>query len=140
MIPIGYVQTHLTLTKVLKYVLKAIMFHMGHDRNELDMEDVDVLTQGNPSTLGTGGGTNHDGSWIRTRPTYRWEGLLTDPVRKKDWGNRKWFAKFGAWFGLTPLWRSGVPSKGLSLDVRLENGRYVLLDDSSSSVNFSVRG
>ncbi|KAJ2920362.1 hypothetical protein MD484_g194, partial [Candolleomyces efflorescens] len=59
---------------------RAIMFHMGHDRNELDMEDVDVMTQGNPSTLGTGGGTNHDGSWIRTRPTYRWEGLLTDPV------------------------------------------------------------
>lgn len=118
---------------------RAIMFHMGYDRNELDMEDVDVLTQGNPSTLGTGGGTHHDGSWIRTRPTYRWEGLLTDPVRKKDWGNRKWFAKLGAWFGLTPLWRSGLTSKGLSLDVRLENGRYVLLDESGSSVALSVR-
>ena len=111
------------------------MFHMGYDRNELDMEDIDVLTQGNPSTLGTGGGTNHDGSWIRTRPTYRWEGLFADPVRKKKfWGKKKWFAKLGAWFGLTPLWRSGVPSKGLSLDVKLENGKYVLLDDSASSV------
>lgn len=113
---------------------------MGHDRHELDMEDIDILTQGNPSTLGTGGGTNHDGSVIRTRPTYRWEGLLTDPVRKNAWRKMKWFSKFGAWFGLTPLWRSGMASKGLSLDVRLEDGRYVLLDDSTSSLAASVRG
>lgn len=108
------------------------MFHLGHGRQEFDMEDIDILTQGNPSTLGTGGGTDHDVSWIRTRPEYRWEGLLTDPVRKKDWANRKWFAKVGAWFGFTPLWRTGAVSSGLSVDVRLENGRYVLLDDAST--------
>lgn len=108
------------------------MFHLGHDRHEYDMEDIDVLTQGNPSTLGTGGGTDHDVSWIRTRPTYRWEGLFMDPVRKRDWAQRKWFAKFGAWFGLTPLWRSGILTNGLSVDVRLENGKYVLLDDTST--------
>jgi len=98
------------------------------------MEEVDVMTQGNPSTLGTGGGTDHDGSWIRTRPNYRWEGLLSDPVRKQDWRKRKWFAKLGAWFGLTPLWRTGEVSKGLSLDVRLDNGRYILLNEDAATI------
>ncbi|EFI28599.1 hypothetical protein CC1G_13626 [Coprinopsis cinerea okayama7 len=119
---------------------RAVMFHLGHDRRELDMEEIDALTQGNPSTLGTGGGTDHDVSWIRTRPTYRWEGLLSDPVRKREWGQRRWFAKLGAWFGLTPVWRSGVVSNGLSVDVRLdEHGRYVLLDDASTVDSKSVR-
>ncbi|TFK30404.1 hypothetical protein FA15DRAFT_579807 [Coprinopsis marcescibilis] len=117
---------------------RAVMFHLGHDRQELDMEDIDILTQGNPSTLGTGGGTDHDVSWIRTRPTYRWEGLLTDPVRTHDWGQRKWFSKLGAWFGLTPIWRTGIVSQGLSLDVRVESGKYVLLDDAST-VHTSTR-
>ncbi|KAF8168145.1 hypothetical protein B0H34DRAFT_48390 [Crassisporium funariophilum] len=112
---------------------RAIMLHLGNDRRELDMEDIDILTQGQPSTLGTGGGTDHDDSWIRARPTYRWEGLLNDPPRRGGHeGRRKWFRKLGAWFGITPLWRSGSSSNGISLDVRLDNGRYVLLDDSSS--------
>lgn len=61
--------------------------------------------------------------------TLRWEGLLNDPLRRDRRWRRKWFAKFGAWFGITPLWRSGMPSKGISLDVRLENGRYVVISN-----------
>ncbi|KAK0464168.1 hypothetical protein IW261DRAFT_1524303 [Armillaria novae-zelandiae] len=111
---------------------RAILFHIGQDHSELDMEDVDLDTLVQPSTLGTGGGTDHDNSSIRARPAYRWEGLLSDPVLKGSRRRRNFLAKLGAWMGVTPLWRSGVPSPGLSLDVRIENGRYVLLDDGSS--------
>ena len=38
-------------------------------------------------------------------------------------------AKMGVWFGITPLWRMGMPSEGISLDVRLEDGRYVLIKE-----------
>jgi len=94
------------------------------------MEDIDVLTQGGSSTLGTGGGTDHNNSWIRYRPTYRWEGLLSDPPHKGGLeGRRGWLVKLQAWFGISPLWRSGSPSNGISFDVQLKNGRYVLLDD-----------
>ncbi|KAJ3516260.1 hypothetical protein NLJ89_g1239 [Agrocybe chaxingu] len=113
---------------------RAVMFHLGNDRRELDMEDVDVLTQAQSSTLGTGGGTDHDVSGIRARPTYRWEGLLDDPPRNGGHeGRRKWLAKLKAWFGITPLWRAGWTSNGLSLDVKLQDGRYVLLVDGASS-------
>lgn len=112
--------------------LQAILFHIGQDHSELDMEDVDLDTLVQPSTLGTGGGTDHDNSSIRARPAYRWEGLLSDPVLRGSRRRRNFLAKLGAWMGVTPLWRSGVPSPGLSLDVRMENGRYVLLDDGSS--------
>ena len=117
------------------------MFHLGNDRRELDMEDIDILTQGATSTLGTGGGTDHDASGIRARPTYRWEGLLNDPPRKGGHeGRKKWLRKLGAWFGITPLWRSGSPSNGISLDVKLENGRYVLLDDDYWSASGTRSG
>lgn len=103
------------------------MFHVGDGEEELEMDEVDLETRGQPSTLGTGGGTDHDDSSIRPRPIYKWEGLLYDPVtRKTGRRGRNWFAKLGAWFGLTPLWRFGAPSSGLSLDVRLVNGRYIL--------------
>ena len=117
------------------------MFHFGSDRREMDMEDIDILTQGQSSTLGTGGGTDHDQSGIRMRPAYRWEGLLTDaPHKGRHKGYQKWVGKLGAWLGVTPLWRVGVPSNGISLDVKLENGRYVLLDmwSASDSVNNST--
>ena len=108
--------------------------HLGDDKQELDMEDIDILTQGQSSTLGTGGGTDHDDSWIRMRPAYRWEGLLSDPPRQGGRkGHRKLLGKLGAWLGVTPLWRTGSPSNGISLDVRLEDGRYVLLDDGGPS-------
>lgn len=107
---------------------KIIMFHMGADKSEIDMEEIDVGTVAGSSTLGTGGGTDHDDVLIRARPTYRWEGLLSDPLRRHNVWTERWYAKMGAWFGVTPLWRSGVSSKGLSLDIRLENGRYVLIE------------
>ncbi|KAF8641214.1 hypothetical protein AX17_000848 [Amanita inopinata Kibby_2008] len=106
---------------------QAILFHVGDGNRELDMEDVDLETLGRPSSLGTGGGTDHDASGIHARPAYRWEGLLGDPVRHGK-RRRKLLTKLGAWFGITPLWRTGLPSNGLSLDVRLENGRYVVIN------------
>ncbi|KAG7450562.1 uncharacterized protein BT62DRAFT_884109 [Guyanagaster necrorhizus] len=111
---------------------RAILFHIGQDHSELDMEDVDLETLVQPSTLGTGGGTDHDNSSIRARPTYRWEGLLSDPVHRGTRRRSHFLAKLGAWIGITPLWRSGVASQGLSLDIQMENGRYVLLDHGSN--------
>ena len=116
------------------------MFHIGDGPAELEMDQVDAETQGPLSTLGTGGGTDHDASWIPPRPAYRWEGLLQDPPGKgKEW-KRKWFAKFEVWLGLTPLWRSGLMSSGISLDVRLENGRYVVIngEDEESETPASI--
>jgi hypothetical protein len=106
---------------------------MGDDAFELDMEDVDLETQGQPSTLGTGGGTDHDDAYILARPAYRWEGLLDDPLNSGNRWRRRWFAKLGVWLGLTSHWRSGTPSKGISLDVRLENGRYILVDQPKTA-------
>jgi hypothetical protein len=105
------------------------MFHIGDGPTELEMDQVDVETEGQPSTLGTGGGTDHDVSWIPPRPVYRWEGILSNPPGKT--GKWKLFAKLGAWLGLTPFWRSGPgrTSSGISLDVRLEDGRYVVIDE-----------
>lgn len=100
------------------------------------MEDLDLETQAMPSTLGTGGGTDHDDSSIRPRPVFRWEGIFDDPMRvgggskkkSKVWSRRRWLAKFGAWFGITPRWREGMPSLGVSLDVELDGkGRYVVM-------------
>ena len=110
----------------------------------MDMEDIDMITQGQPSTLGTGGGTDHDDSEIQLRPVYRWEGLLNDPPHKGRYiGSRSWRGKIGAWLGITPLWRTGTPSNGISLDVKLEDDRYVLLDSrhtpiTSSTPNFGI--
>jgi hypothetical protein len=116
----------------------------GADMPEVDMEEIDFETLAGTSKLGTGG-TDYDDLSIRARPTYkyvlrlipllslitghRWEGLLDDPLRRDKRWRRRWFAKMGVWFGITPLWRTGMPSKGISLDVRLEDGRYVLIKD-----------
>ena len=91
---------------------------------EVDLE-AHVVQQ---STIGTGGGTDHDNSWIQTRPNYRWEGILGDPVIKGKNGRRRLLAKLGAWLGWTPTWKSGVSSSGLALDVHLDKGRYVVID------------
>jgi len=112
----------------------AIIFHLGNDKRELDMEDIDILTQAASSTLGTGGGTDHDDPWTLARPAYRWEALLNDPPRKGGTEPRRSFlAKLGVWFGVTPFWRAGSPSNGISVDLKLTNGRYDLLgyDDIS---------
>ncbi|KAF5385209.1 hypothetical protein D9615_001490 [Tricholomella constricta] len=118
---------------------RAILFHIGNGSTERDMMEVDLETRiGQVSTIGTGAGTDHDDSWIRTRPNYRWEGILSDPPTAGKW-RRRWFSKMGAWLGLTPLWRSGTPSDGVSLDVRLEHGRFVLID-SDDDRTLTVEG
>ncbi|KAH9065948.1 hypothetical protein EDB87DRAFT_1554562 [Lactarius vividus] len=108
---------------------QANIFHLGYNTHELNMEDIDVETQVPVSTLGTGGGTDHDDSAIRPRPIFRWEGILSDPLVKKAPG-RKLFSKLGVWMGLTPFWRSGSGSLGVALDVHLEGDRYVLLENT----------
>jgi hypothetical protein len=62
------------------------------------MEDIDIETQAPVSTLGTGGGTDHDDSVIRPRPMFRWEGILSDPlVKKAQVGNssQNWASGWG---------------------------------------------
>lgn len=117
---------------------QADIIHLGDDASELDMEEVDQLTQARPSTLGTGGGTDHDDASIRARPLYRWEGILGDKVSKRERHRATLLAKIGVWFGVTPLWRTGVPSRGLALDVRLDNGRYVLLRDEERAESIAT--
>lgn len=93
------------------------------------MGEIDLQTQGRPSTLGTGGGTDHDDVSIRARPKYKWEALMASPVKECIRGGRWIASKIGVWFGLTPLWRRSFTVVGLSLDVRLdEKGRYVALE------------
>ena len=96
------------------------------------MEDVDIETQVPLSTLGTGGGTDHDDSVIRPRPMFRWEGILSDPLAKKRPG-RNFLSKMGVWLGLTPFWRIGNGSLGVALDVQLDGEQYVLSDDLYST-------
>ncbi|THH34000.1 hypothetical protein EUX98_g138 [Antrodiella citrinella] len=109
----------------------ANIIHLGDDVDELDMEEIDAGSDGRPSTVGTGGGTDHNDSVIRARPLYRWEGILGDKLSTSKTQHVSIWSKFGVWFGITPLWRTGVPSPGLALDVRLDaaTGRYVLLQD-----------
>jgi len=114
------------------------MFHMGDDPSEHDMEDIDMETQARSSTLGTGGGTDYDDASIRARPTYRWEGLLKDPMHRRR--RRRFFSKLGAWFGITPLWTSGMVPQGVALDVKLENGRYILLEDGHDRHPYGTDG
>ncbi|KZT02648.1 uncharacterized protein LAESUDRAFT_729889 [Laetiporus sulphureus 93-53] len=109
---------------------EADVLHLGEDTSELDMEEVDVHTLLQPSTLGTGAGTDYDDSSIRARPVYRWEGILEDPVRSEKAKHRSLLRKLAVWFGVSPFWRPGLPSEGISLDVRLENGRYILFEDA----------
>jgi hypothetical protein len=92
------------------------------------MEDVDIETQVPLSTLGTGGGTDHDDPVIRPRPMFRWEGILSDPLVKKAPGHNL-LSKLGVWLGLTPFWRTRSGSLGVALDVHLEGDQYVLSDE-----------
>ncbi|KXN90068.1 hypothetical protein AN958_05073 [Leucoagaricus sp. SymC.cos] len=111
---------------------QSIMFHLGYGSKELDMNQIDLATRAGSSTLGTGAGTDHDISWIRTRPVYRWEGILTDPLRKRH-GQRTWLSKLGAWLGITPVWRGPESTSGIAVDVALDkSGRYVLLSGSNN--------
>ncbi|KAG5647948.1 hypothetical protein DXG03_006982 [Asterophora parasitica] len=110
------------------------MFHIGNGSTERDMMAIDLETRAaQMSTIGTGAGTDHDDSWIRARPNYRWEGILSDPPSGK-W-RRRWSSKLKAWLGLTPVWR-GSPSDGVSLDVKLEDGRFVLMEVDDDDTAF----
>jgi len=77
---------------------QAIKYHLGDDRRELHLEDIDMLAQGGSSTMGTGGGTDHNDSGIRE-------------------GRRRWLVKPGV--GISPLWGSGSPPNGDFVDVQL---------------------
>jgi hypothetical protein len=121
--PVDYLMTKLNSS------LQAVIFHLGDDTSGYEMEEIDVKTQDRPSTLGTGGGTDYDQDTIIGRPTYRWEQLLDDPLRRGNDHKPRWLAKMRAWFGISPFWSSGDLSKGVALDLRLENGRYELIDD-----------
>ncbi|KAJ8514702.1 hypothetical protein ONZ45_g7784 [Pleurotus djamor] len=109
---------------------QAVLFHLGIDGSEMNMSVVDENLEQPSTTFGTGGGTDHDDISVRPRPTYRWEGLLMDEVQERKPRRKGLFVKLKAWLGLNPIWRSGSPSKGISLDVRLHNGRYVLLSEN----------
>jgi len=105
---------------------QAILIHLGEGQSEWNMDELDLQTLGQPSTLGTGGGTDHDDTDMRARPTFRWEGLMASPVRECIRGSRWFVGKIGVWFGLTPLWRPSFTVTGFSLDVKLDDeGRYV---------------
>jgi len=114
----------------------ADIIHLGQGNSVVDMEEVDQQTQSQSSTLGVGGGTDYDDQSIRARPFYRWEGILNDKLSSDAHPRPSLLRKFGVWFGITPLWRAGAPSRGLALDVRLDNGRYVLLQDEERTTAF----
>ncbi|KAF8521485.1 hypothetical protein JB92DRAFT_3082021 [Gautieria morchelliformis] len=111
---------------------KAIAYHLGDDSIEVDLENLEFSSHAKSSTLGTGGGTDHDDVSIRARPLYRWEAIFEDPLRPSAEGRyRRWLPKLAVWFGLTPFWKPSMAfTSGVSLDVRLEDGRYVLLDNA----------
>jgi hypothetical protein len=97
----------------------------------VDLEDLEFASHTKSSTLGTGGGTDHDDVSIRARPMYRWEAIFEDPLRHGAKRYRRWLPKLAVWFGLSPYWKSSMAlTSGVSLDVRLEDGRYVLLENA----------
>ncbi|KAH8120174.1 hypothetical protein DFH11DRAFT_1558766 [Phellopilus nigrolimitatus] len=107
----------------------AIIFHVGGGSSEFALSAIDAAAHARSSSLGTGGGTDHDDASIRARPNYRWEGILEDPFMSNKMKRfiSLWIAKLAVWFGMTPLWQSGTASSGLALDVKFDNGKYVLI-------------
>jgi hypothetical protein len=99
----------------------------------MEMSTVDLETRmgSKLSSLGTGGGTDHDNASIIARPTYRWEMLLNNPQGNFQRATRRFWCKMGTWLGLSPIWM-GRPSQSVGVDVQLDSrGRYVLLDHTS---------
>lgn len=109
---------------------KVIQYHLGEASYEVELEDLDLdFPSGHArnSTLGTGGGTDHDDAEIRARPLYRWEDIFDDPISNER--TRRWLPKMKVWLGLNPYWHSRkARTSGVSLDLRLEDGSYVMID------------
>ena len=73
------------------------------------------------SSMGTGGGTDHDDVSIRNRPFYKYEEAFVSH-------RGKWSGKFAVWFGLTPF--SPIleeHSHDIMFDLRLdsEHNQYI---------------
>ena len=113
--------------RILTPCCKTLAFHVGERKSEVDMEEIDRIIHARTSTLGTGGGTDHDDTAIRARPNYRWEGLFEDTASQNRSRIYNCIRRLGVWFGITPYWRKGMASQGLALDVMLDHGQYVKL-------------
>ena len=117
--------------------LKAIAYGLGDDGFEVDLEDLEFTSHTKSSSLGTGGGTDHNDVLIRPRPLYRWEAIFEDPLRRRRY--RRCLPKLAVWFGLSPFWKLDMAlTSGVSLGVRLEDGRYVLLDNAVDELKEKV--
>lgn len=82
--------------------------------------------------MGTGGGTDHDDESIRARPAFKWEGVFEDPIYKlrlfSERIRRRPLGKLAVWFGVTPVGRTRYWTNGVAFDLRLDKGRYVVLE------------
>jgi len=60
----------------------------------------------------------------------RWEGILNDPMHKGP-SKRRWrpWKRFEVWFGLTPRSITTFRTNGVAFDVKLSQGRYVIMDE-----------
>jgi hypothetical protein len=107
--------------------VQVIRYHLGEASFEIDLEDLTDFGHAKSSSLGTGGGTEYDDTAIRARPLYRWEDLFDDPISRQP--STRWLPKLAVWLGLSPYWHSRkTRTSGVSLDLRLEDGSYVMLD------------
>lgn len=60
---------------------------------------------------------------------YKWEAIFDDPLAPTGKPHKRWLPKLATWFGLDPFWEPNSRlSSGISLDVVLEDGNYVLLE------------
>jgi hypothetical protein len=117
------------------------MAHIGDAPAEIDIADLNLglAVHGRSSTLGTGGGTDHDDLSIRARPAYQWEDVYDEPIRHdgKELEERKVVGMFKVWFGITPLERTQWRTRGVAVDVVLKGAgstrKYIRLKDDTSN-------
>lgn len=85
---------------------QAIVCHFGESASQFLLDDIDIGSHARTSSLGTGGGTDHDDSSILPRPEYRWEGILedlcsqarrsnTELVGQRNWRYGSGYLRFG---------------------------------------------
>ena len=99
----------------------------------MDLDEMDMTTHVRTSTIGTGGGTDHDDANIRARPMFKWEEVFEDPMRSGrgtgHWiSRRRWTGMLRVWLGVTPLEGRRFRTNGVALDLRVEGGRYVTIE------------